>query len=101
MILRPYIKALVMMVVLAGLVSTGFAQDHGEKAVAVAQGSFNKAFAVGIACFGVALGVGLVGFAAASGVSRNPGASGQILMIAIISMAMVEAIAFYVIFFPF
>ncbi len=97
MSLRPYIKTVVVMMILAVLASTGFAQDHGS-AEAAATAGYNKAFAVGIACFGVAIGVALVGFSATSAVGRNPGASGEILKIGIISMAMVEAIAFYVLF---
>ena len=93
----PYTKALVMVAFLAILTSTGFAQE----ANAAAAGGFTKPFAVGMACLGVAIGVGLVGFAAASGVSRNPGAFGQILIISILGMAIVEAIAFYAIFFPY
>lgn len=97
MSLRPYIKTVVVMMILAVLASQGFAQDHAAAATA-ASGGFNKAFAVGIVCFGVAIGVASVGISATSAVGRNPGASGEILKIGIISMAMVEAIAFYVLF---
>lgn len=92
-----YIKTVAILMVLVCLASSGFAQEHAA-AAAEAAGGYNKAFAVGIACFGVAIGVGLVGFSATSSVGRNPGASGEILKIGIISMAMVEAIAFYVLF---
>jgi len=98
MSLRPYIKTVVVMMILAVLASQGFAQEHAAAATEAASGGFNKAFAVGIVCFGVAIGVASVGISATSAVGRNPGASGEILKIGIISMAMVEAIAFYVLF---
>ncbi|PCJ51838.1 MAG: hypothetical protein COA79_25330 [Planctomycetota bacterium] len=101
MVLKPYVRGLVLLAILLSLASVGFAQDaHGAATVAVAV-PFNKSFAVGLACFGVAIGVGLVGFASASAVGRNPGAAGEVLKIGIIGMALVEAIAFYVIFFPY
>lgn len=98
MSVRPFMKALVVVSMLLLVASSAFSQEH---AATVAAGGFTKPFAVGMACFGVAIGVGLVGFAAASGVSRNPGAFGNILIISILAMAIVEAIAFYAIFFPY
>ena len=44
------------------------------------------------------IGVGLVGAKAAESVGRNPGASGKILVQAIIGMALAEAVAFYALF---
>ena len=52
-------------------------------------------FTLGLAGAGAGIGVGLVGSAAASAVGRNPGAFGKILTIAIIGMALAEAIAIY------
>jgi len=40
----------------------------------------------------------MVGGKAAEAVGRNPGASGKILVQAIIGMALAEAVAFYVLF---
>ena len=51
-----------------------------------------------LGCLGAAIGVGLVGAKAAESVGRNPGASGKILVQAIIGMALAEAVAFYAIF---
>lgn len=51
-----------------------------------------------LGCLGAAIGVGLVGAKAAEAVGRNPGASGKILVQAIIGMALAEAIAFYALF---
>ena len=51
-----------------------------------------------LGCLGAAIGVGLVGAKAAESVGRNPGASGKIIVQAIIGMALAEAVAFYAIF---
>lgn len=50
---------------------------------------------LGLAGAGAGIGVGLVGFGATQAVGRNPGAFGQILTVAIIGMALAEAIAIY------
>ena len=59
---------------------------------------FSGNFALAIAGLGGALGVGLVGAKAAEAVGRNPGAFGKILTIAILGMALAEAIAIYALF---
>ena len=46
-----------------------------------------------LGCLGAAIGVGLVGAKAAESVGRNPGASGKILVQAIIGMALAEAVS--------
>lgn len=51
-----------------------------------------------LGCLGAALGVGIVGTKAVEAVGRNPGASGKILVQAIIGMALAEAVAFYALF---
>ena len=58
-------------------------------------GNINGSFTLGVAGAGAGLGIGLTGFAAAQAVGRNPGAFGNILTIAIIGMALAEAIAIY------
>ena len=57
-------------------------------------GSIQGAFG----CLAAAIGVGLVGAKAVEAVGRNPGASGKILVQAIIGMALAEAVAFYSLF---
>ena len=57
-----------------------------------------KPLQAGLGCLGAAIGVGLVGMKAAEAVGRNPDASGQILVQAIIGMALAEAVAFYSLF---
>ncbi len=55
-------------------------------------------FHVGLAALGAALGVGVVGMKASEAVGRNPGAATPILIQALISSALAEAIVFYAIF---
>jgi len=55
-------------------------------------------FHVGLAALGAAVGVGVVGMKASEAVGRNPGAATQILVQALISSALAEAIVFYAIF---
>ena len=61
-------------------------------------GEMSGSIHVGLAGLGSAIGVGLVGMKAAEAVGRNPGASTKILTMAIIGMALAEAIVFYAIF---
>jgi F-type H+-transporting ATPase subunit c len=60
--------------------------------------AFNSKFAVAIAGAGAGIGIGLIGYGAAQATGRNPGAFKDIRQIAIIGMALAEAIAFYAIF---
>jgi len=53
---------------------------------------------VGLAGLGSAIGVGLVGMKASEAVGRNPGAFGRVITLAILGMALSEAIVFYAIF---
>ncbi len=46
----------------------------------------------GLGVMGAAIGVGLTGFKAAEAVGRNPGASGKILVQAILGMALAEGL---------
>ena len=47
---------------------------------------------------GSAIGVGLVGMKASEAVGRNPGAFGRVITLAVLGMALSEAIVFYAIF---
>lgn len=51
-----------------------------------------------LGCLGSALGVAFVGAKAVEAVGRNPGASGKVMVLAIIGMALAEAVAFYALF---
>ena len=62
----------------------------------IAEITGNIASAFGL--LGAALGVGLIGQKAAEAVGRNPGASGKILVQAIIGMALAEGLAILIYF---
>lgn len=51
-----------------------------------------------LGCLGAALGVGFVGAKAVEAVGRNPGASGKIMVLGVLGMALAEAVAFYSLF---
>ena len=53
---------------------------------------------VGLCGLGSAVGVGLVGMKASEAVGRNPGAFGRIMTLAVLGMALAEAIVFYALF---
>lgn len=53
---------------------------------------------VGLAALGSAIGVALVGMKASEAVGRNPGAFGRIITLAVLGMALSEAIVFYAIY---
>lgn len=62
----------------------------------IAEITGNIASAFGL--LGAALGVGLIGFKAAEAVGRNPGASGKVLVQAIIGMALAEGLGILALF---
>ena len=51
-----------------------------------------------LGCLASALGVAFVGAKAVEAGGRNPGASGKVMVLAIIGMALAEAVAFYALF---
>ena len=51
-----------------------------------------------LGCLGAAFGVSFVGAKAVEAVGRNPGASGKVMVLAILGMALSEAVAFYALF---
>jgi len=53
---------------------------------------------IGLAALGSAIGVALVGMKASEAVGRNPGAFGRIITLAVLGMALSEAIVFYAIY---
>jgi F-type H+-transporting ATPase subunit c len=66
----------------------------GEAAAQGRHGSIQ----VGLAGLGSAIGVGLVGMKASEAVGRNPGAFGKVITLAVLGMALAEAIVFYALF---
>ena len=71
-------------------VTNAAAATGGDSSITVKGG-----LALGLAGIGAGIGVGLTGLGATQAVGRNPGAFGNILTIAIIGMALAEAIAIY------
>ena len=55
-------------------------------------------FHVALAALGAALAVGWIGSKASEAVGRNPGASTQVMVQSILSIAFAEAIVFYCLF---
>ncbi|AJF05380.1 ATP synthase F0 subunit C [Geoalkalibacter subterraneus] len=53
-------------------------------------------FGMAIGSFGTGLGQGIAISRAVEGVARNPGASGKIMTIMLIGLAMIESLAIYV-----
>jgi F-type H+-transporting ATPase subunit c len=61
-------------------------------------GELSGSIHVGLAGLGSAIGVGLVGMKASEAVGRNPGAFGKVITLAVLGMALAEAIVFYALF---
>jgi F-type H+-transporting ATPase subunit c len=73
----------------------------GANAASGLTGNLAATFPLAFAGAGAGIGVGLVGQGAAQAVGRNPGAFNSILVIAIIGMALSEAIAIYALIIAF
>ncbi len=56
---------------------------------------------LGVAGAGAAISIGLIGGKAVEAVGRNPGAAGSIQTLAIIGMALAEAVAIYALIIAF
>ncbi len=69
--------------------------------IAEAMAGISGSFTLGVAGAGAAIGIGLIGMKAVEAVGRNPGASGKVLTISIIGMALAEAIAIYALIIAF
>ena len=67
---------------------------HMNLPLAEIYGNITSAFGL----LGAAIGVGLIGFKAAEAVGRNPGASGKVLVQAIIGMALAEGLGILALF---
>ena len=61
-------------------------------------GDVSGSIQVGLCGLGSAIGVGLVGMKASEAVGRNPGAFGKVIVLAVLGMALAEAIVFYALF---
>ena len=74
--------------------ATNTIQQHMHLLLAEITGNIASAFGL----LGAAIGVGLIGNKAAEAVGRNPGASGKILVQAIIGMALAEGLGILALF---
>lgn len=77
------------------------AEAAGAAAAATGLSGVTGSFTLGLAGAGAAIGIGFVGAKAAEAVGRNPGAFGKVLTIAIIGMALAEAVAIYALILAF
>ncbi len=68
---------------------------------AVAASGVSGSLTLAIAGAGAAIGIGMIGAKAVEAVGRNPGASGKVLTLSIIGMALAEAIAIYALIIAF
>ncbi len=76
--------------------TTATTTNHKYMNLLLAEITGNIASAFGL--LGAAIGVGLIGNKAAEAVGRNPGASGKILVQAIIGMALAEGLGILALF---
>lgn len=68
---------------------------------AAASSGVSGSLTLAIAGAGAAIGIGMIGAKAVEAVGRNPGASGKVLTLSIIGMALAEAIAIYALIIAF
>jgi len=68
---------------------------------AAAAGGVSGSLTLAVAGAGAAIGIGMIGAKAVEAVGRNPGASGKVLTLSIIAMALAEAIAIYALIIAF
>jgi len=72
-----------------------------EGAVGPATNNISGSITLAVAGLGAAIAIGMIGTKAVEAVGRNPGAFGKVLTIAIIAMALAEAIAIYALIMAF
>jgi F-type H+-transporting ATPase subunit c len=70
-------------------------------AAAAATSGISGSLTLGVAGAGAAISIGLIGGKAVEAVGRNPGAAGSIQTLAIIGMALAEAVAIYALIIAF
>lgn len=77
------------------------AQAATEAAANGGLGEWASKLPLAVAGLGAALSIGFIGAKAAEATGRNPEASGKVLVISIIGMALAEAIAIYALLIAF
>lgn len=70
-------------------------------AAAAPAAGISGSLTLGLAGTGAALGIGIIGGKAVEAVGRNPGAASSIQTLAIIGMALAEAVAIYALIIAF
>jgi len=70
-------------------------------AAADAAAGISGSLTLGLAGAGAAIGIGMIGGKAVEAVGRNPGAASSIQTLAIIGMALAEAVAIYALIIAF
>lgn len=73
-------------------------QPHSNMNLPIAEVAISGNIGAAFGLLGAAIGVGLIGQKAAEAVGRNPGASGKILVQAIIGMALAEGLGILALF---
>ena len=68
---------------------------HNNTMIVPLIAEISGSFTLGMAGAGAGIGIGLVGAKAVEAVGRNPGAFGKVMTLAILGMALAEAIAIY------
>jgi F-type H+-transporting ATPase subunit c len=83
---------------IAGAVEQQRNNNKGKSMVTPMLAEMSGSIHVGLCGLGSAIGVGLVGMKASEAVGRNPGAFGKVITLAVLGMALAEAIVFYALF---
>ncbi|NOY63893.1 MAG: ATP synthase F0 subunit C [Nitrospirae bacterium] len=90
--------ALLAIALVALIAPFAFAEEAaagGAGSVATTMAVFGAAVGIGLAALGTGIGQGLGLSKACEGTARNPGASGKIMTILIIGLAMIESLCIY------
>jgi F-type H+-transporting ATPase subunit c len=96
--MRKRIAVALLAIALVALIAPfAFAEEAAGSAgsVATTMAVFGAAIGIGLAALGTGIGQGIGLSKACEGTARNPGASGKIMTILIIGLAMIESLCIY------
>jgi len=96
--MRKRIAVALLAIALVALIAPfAFAEEAaaGAGSVATTMAVFGAAIGIGLAALGTGIGQGIGLSKACEGTARNPGASGKIMTILIIGLAMIESLCIY------
>lgn len=94
--------ALTLLFAFAGPIPMAFAEEAAKAAAGGNNIPFFAAIAIaagigmGLGAFGTGIGQGNAVKGAVEGIARNPGASGKIMTVMLVGLAMIESLAIYV-----